>query len=125
MIVTCQCKQHSVDMQLTHIKLSNAVKRHTIFEKSATNPKYCKILSTFHWQFQLRWLGMSIKNITHNLWIVDNVSIMDKLFLGSIKPKVHIRGWFPIHSLIFHSHCLGFLDADWEYLLQVFVDIFN
>ncbi len=34
-------------------KLSNVVNWHTIFENSATNPKCCKMLSTFYQQFQL------------------------------------------------------------------------
>ncbi len=56
MTVTCRSNNKNVDTRPRHNKLPNVVKRHTIFEKSATNPKCCEISSTFCQQFQLRWL---------------------------------------------------------------------
>ncbi len=55
LVVTCWCKQHSVDMQLSHKNLSNAINWHTIFEKSATNLTCWNILVTLCQKFQKIW----------------------------------------------------------------------
>ncbi len=54
LIVTCQWEQHSVDTWYRHKKLLNVINQHTIFKKSAINPKWCKILTKFCLQIQLR-----------------------------------------------------------------------